>query len=98
MSNYKDDPLRARGKVITPADLGHLFAGLDTEEQAQFWDGVAAATKQWPDGRGYSYGEMQWCYLRNTLLEPEHSEGFAALQSLSAWVLLHAWNEHWGTT
>ena len=93
MSKYERDPLRGKGCVLTPSDIGRVFAGLDTEEQAQFWDGVAAATQQWPDNRGYSCGEVQWCYLRDSLLEPQHSEGFAALQSLSAWVLLHAWNE-----
>jgi len=64
---------------------------MGSDEQAEFWDGVAASTQGWPDGAGYGYGERQWCALRDEMLKSEHAEGLAALQSISAWMLLHAW-------
>ncbi len=93
--SLKNNPVHI-GAPVTASELGKVFANMDDHEQAQFWNGVAAGVIEWPEGRGYSYGEMQWCYLRDTLLKPENKEGLAVLQSLSAWVLLHAWNQHFG--
>ena len=76
---------------MTPEELGALFAGMGSEEQARFFNGIAASTKTWPHGKGYSYGELQWCYLRDDMMKPENAEGRAVWQSISAFALLHSW-------
>ena len=78
-------------RALTPQELGAVFANMASDEQAEFWNGVADATKAWPDNHGYSYGEAQWCALRRDMLKPENKEGLAAAQSWCAWMLLHAW-------
>lgn len=76
---------------MTPEEVGRAFASMPTDGQARFWNGVAAETRSWPNNAGYAYGEMQWCWLRDEMLKPENAEGMAALQSISAWALFHAW-------
>jgi len=79
---------------LTPEELGTIFADMPSDEQARFFNGVATATAQWPQGRGYGYGEMQWCRLFDEMRrEPSEREGLAVIQSMSTFALLHAWDE-----
>ena len=77
---------------LTAEELGRVFASMNTEEQAQFFNGVAKGVAEWPNNRGYSDGEMQWCYWRDEMLKPENSAGLAVIQSMCAFILLHAWD------
>lgn len=42
-------------KQDLPSEIGALFADMDADEQARFWDAVAAATTRWS-----GQPEAQW--------------------------------------
>ena len=47
---------------IDPFELGKIFADMYDDEQAEFFNGVATATKDWPKDASF-----QWQSLRNKL-------------------------------
>lgn len=41
-----------------PSEIGRLFAEMGSDEQAQFWDAVAAATKRWDRAACFQWRDM----------------------------------------
>lgn len=48
--------------IMSAFDMGRAFAELDSEEQAQFWSGVADLTKGWDKAPAF-----QWQMMRDAL-------------------------------
>lgn len=44
--------------VINPSHLGMVFAGMGSDQQADFWLGVAAATSSWEKDAGFQWAMM----------------------------------------
>jgi hypothetical protein len=64
---------------ITPEELAALFAEMDGEQQAEFFDRLHALTKQWP-GAGW----CQQCCAISEHLTPQAQEIIAKLAEWSA--------------
>lgn len=84
----KDFEVFGGGKRLTPEELGLVFAHMASDEQAQFWNGVAEGAAEYA---GPMQVDIQWLSVRDELLKPDNADGLAALQGLCAWMLLHAW-------
>ena len=48
--------------TVTPANLGAAFAKMNSEEQAEFFQGVYDVTQQWPTAACF-----QWAIMRHHL-------------------------------
>lgn len=55
--------------VITPELMAKAFWAMDTVEQANFFEALANHI-QADSPHAYSFGELQWCYLRDELRKP----------------------------
>jgi len=71
---------------ISVTELARAFWNMDTEEQAEFLDQLGAIIEE--DGKhnrsAYSYGEMQWCHLRDELRKPGRERANIMHMALSA--------------
>lgn len=54
---------------ITAETLAKAFWGMDTEQQADFFEALANRI-QTEAPHAYGFGEMQWCYLQDELRRP----------------------------
>lgn len=57
---------------LTPAVLAKALWAMDCAQQADFLDELGAVIEQdhIPNKNAYSYGELQWCYLKDELRRP----------------------------
>ncbi len=57
---------------ITPEILAKAFWSMDCEQQADFLDSLGAEIEadHITNKNSYSYGELQWCYLKDELRRP----------------------------
>ena len=67
---------------ITPEIAAKAFAHFGSDEQADFFEHLAAEVKATYAGYAYGYGEMQWCYLHGELVSRK-GEGLAMYHALS---------------
>lgn len=57
---------------ITPEILAKAFWSMNCEQQADFLDSLGAEIEadHITNKNSYSYGELQWCYLKDELRRP----------------------------
>ena len=57
---------------ITPEILAKAFWSMDCEQHADFLDSLGAEIEadHITNKNSYSYGELQWCYLKDELRRP----------------------------
>ena len=54
---------------ITAEVLANAFWNMDTAQQADFFEELAKRIQS-QSPHAYSYGEMQWCYLKDEMRKP----------------------------
>lgn len=57
---------------LTPEIVAAWFWSRDTVEQANFFEALAKCiqSEKDPEASTYSFGELQWCYLKDELRQP----------------------------
>ncbi|MEE4652798.1 hypothetical protein V2L06_20445 [Pseudomonas alliivorans] len=68
---------------ITPDLLAKAFWGMDTQQQADFFESLAAHIQK-ESPHAYGFGEMQWCWLQDELRQPGREEANQMHMALSA--------------
>jgi hypothetical protein len=68
---------------VTPDILAKAFWSMDTVQQADFFEALAKEI-QTKSPHAYSFGELQWCYLKDELREPGRELANNMHMSLSA--------------
>lgn len=71
---------------LTPEILAKAFWMLGSDGQADFFDALGAVIEEdnKTNKRSYSYGEMQWCYLKDELRKPGRERANNMHMALSA--------------
>lgn len=71
---------------ITPEIMAKAFWQMSSGQQAQFFDCLGAVIEEdnKTNKHAYSYGELQWCYLKGSLREPGRERANNVHMALSA--------------
>lgn len=71
---------------ITPEILAKSFWSMDCEQQADFLDALGAVIEidHITNKHSYSYGELQWCYLKDELRRPGRERANNVHMAMSA--------------
>ncbi|MEG0969455.1 MAG: hypothetical protein RSG92_29275 [Pseudomonas sp.] len=71
---------------LTPEILAKAFWSMDCEDQAKFFDelGKVIEVDHVTNKHSYSYGELQWCYLKDELRRPGMERANNVHMALSA--------------
>lgn len=72
--------------AITPDVLAAAFWKMNIEQQADFLDSLGAVIEKdhATNPSSYSYGELQWCYLKDELRQPGRDRANNVHMALSA--------------
>jgi hypothetical protein len=72
--------------LLTPEVLARAFWALGCEQQADFLDSLGAVIDEdhKTNKNSYSYGELQWCYLKDELRKPGRERANNVHMALSA--------------
>ncbi|KAB0489723.1 hypothetical protein [Pseudomonas vancouverensis] len=68
---------------ITPEILAKAFWGMDTQQQADFFESLANHIEA-SSPHAYGFGEMQWCFLQDELRRPGREQANKMHMALSA--------------
>lgn len=57
---------------LTPEIMAKAFWAMGSDGQAEFFDHLGKVVEQdnLTNSKSYSYGELQWCYLKDELRKP----------------------------
>ncbi|BAW23996.1 MULTISPECIES: hypothetical protein [Pseudomonas] len=71
---------------LTPAILAKAFWAMEDTQQAKFFDELAKVIEadHVKNPSSYSYGELQWCYLKDVLRRPGMERANKMHMALSA--------------
>ena len=72
--------------ACTPETTAEMFCSMGSDEQAQFFVEVTKIAETWE--KGYSGGELQWCYMGRDANEEQKE----AIRTVSCWVWLAVMN------
>lgn len=76
-------------EILTPALMAARFWEMDSIQQAEFFKCLAGEVKKTQSA--YSYGEMQWLYLRDEVRKDAEANNM--YMALSAWAF-DFWPQH----
>lgn len=68
---------------ITPEVVAKAFWGMDTQQQADFFESLAAHIES-TSPHAYGFGEIQWCWLQDELRQPGRETANKMHMALSA--------------
>lgn len=63
---------------IDPEIVGHMFAKMSSEEQALFWNGVAATSRNFPAPACF-----QWSFMFREMEREEYSSGLRVFREMA---------------
>uniref|UniRef100_A0AAU6W3E3 Uncharacterized protein n=1 Tax=Pseudomonas phage Orimi01 TaxID=3138541 RepID=A0AAU6W3E3_9VIRU len=71
---------------VTPEILAAAFWSMNSEQQADFMDALGAVIEadHIENASAYSYGELQWCWLKEELRQPGRERANKVHMAISA--------------